>query len=371
MEWSTLSVTESRFYTGNFPKFSQPKQLGTFGLEKQRQFVNDDRNIKFYKEPFDLKLVHFNLSTGHDKAIVKNEEVNEKLDNLLKWILTNREKVVRKSVSQNQYRLSYDFVCYRGLLTILACSPYEHREGWIICATKFRGTIYLCAFNTPEVAKNKRQMTNKDKLACYWGRKFEHYVTSDSPNGQTREKEIVNENEEFCIACETKLKENRILYGAEIDCIDPTQKIIPNQTSHYIELKTNREIAFERQDRNFRRYKLLKWWAQSFLVGIPKLVVGFRDDDGIVSEVANFEVKALPRMAEGLWNPCICFHFVNEFLNYVKKCVTKDDPKIVYKFEWNPKQNVSFKELDTRCTSEYNLLPEWYATQIFKDLNIS
>lgn len=366
----TLSVADSRFYTGNFPKFSQPKQLGTFSIDGQREFVNDDRNVKFYKEPFELNMVHYNLSKGYEMAILKNEEINEKLDSMLKWILTNRDKVVRKSVSQNQYRLSYDFVCFRGLLTTLTCSPYEHREGWIICATKFRGTIYLCAFETQEKKKRRQHATDKDKLAMFWGRKFEHYVTSDVPKGQSNEKGVVNENEEFCIACETKLKENRILYGAEIDCIDPSQKIIPNLTSHYIELKTNREISFERQDRNFRRYKLLKWWAQSFLVGIPKLVVGFRDDDGIVSEVVNFEVKALPRMAEGLWNPSICFHFASEFLNYVRKCVTKDDPTIVYKFEWVPKRNVSFEELEARCTWEYNILPEWYVAQIFKDLNI-
>jgi hypothetical protein len=23
----------------------------------------------------------------------------------------------------------------------------------------------------------------------------------------------------------------------------------------------------------------MKWWAQSFIVGIPKIVVGYRDDD--------------------------------------------------------------------------------------------
>lgn len=27
------------------------------------------------------------------------------------------------------------------------------------------------------------------------------------------------------------------------------------------------------------RFKSMKWWAQSFIVGIPKIVVGYRDDD--------------------------------------------------------------------------------------------
>lgn len=37
----------------------------------------------------------------------------------------------------------------------------------------------------------------------------------------------------------------------------------------------------------------MKWWAQSFLVGIPQIVVGYRDDDGIVSRLETIEVKQL------------------------------------------------------------------------------
>lgn len=29
----------------------------------------------------------------------------------------------------------------------------------------------------------------------------------------------------------------------------------------------------------FARFKSMKWWAQSFIVGIPKIVVGYRDDN--------------------------------------------------------------------------------------------
>jgi len=41
------------------------------------------------------------------------------------------------------------------------------------------------------------------------------------------------------------------------------------------------------------RFKLLKWWAQSFLVGIPKIVCGFRDDDGIVKNLQHFKTTSL------------------------------------------------------------------------------
>ena len=39
--------------------------------------------------------------------------------------------------------------------------------------------------------------------------------------------------------------------------------------------------------------KLLKFWAQSFLLGVPTIIVGFRDQDGIVrslEELANIRL---------------------------------------------------------------------------------
>lgn len=38
----------------------------------------------------------------------------------------------------------------------------------------------------------------------------------------------------------------------------------------------------------------MKWWAQSFLVGVPKIVCGFRDDDGIVKQVQQFKTATIP-----------------------------------------------------------------------------
>ena len=43
------------------------------------------------------------------------------------------------------------------------------------------------------------------------------------------------------------------------------------------------------------RNKLLKWWAQSFLVGVPKIICGFRDDEGIVNNLQPFRTIDIPR----------------------------------------------------------------------------
>ena len=45
----------------------------------------------------------------------------------------------------------------------------------------------------------------------------------------------------------------------------------------------------------------MKWWAQSFIVGIPKIIVGYRDDDGIVSRLKTIEVKQLPKESQVIY----------------------------------------------------------------------
>ena len=42
------------------------------------------------------------------------------------------------------------------------------------------------------------------------------------------------------------------------------------------------------------RYKLMKFWAQSFLVGVPRIVCGFRDDEGLVKSLQTFKTTDIP-----------------------------------------------------------------------------
>ena len=39
----------------------------------------------------------------------------------------------------------------------------------------------------------------------------------------------------------------------------------------------------------------MKWWAQSFLIGVPKLVCGFRNDDGIIKSLQSFRISDIPK----------------------------------------------------------------------------
>lgn len=44
------------------------------------------------------------------------------------------------------------------------------------------------------------------------------------------------------------------------------------------------------------RFKLLKWWAQSFLPGVPRVVAGFRDQEGVVVSVETFHISKISHL---------------------------------------------------------------------------
>ena len=96
-----------------------------------------------------------------------------------------------------------------------------------------------------------------------------------------------------------------------------------------MELKTNKVIENPKQDMIFHK-KLLKHWAQSWLLGVPTVEVGFRDDDGILKSQSSFETVKIPRLVGSLpsppWSPSPCFHFLHAVLNLVLTHVLPTDP---------------------------------------------
>lgn len=46
------------------------------------------------------------------------------------------------------------------------------------------------------------------------------------------------------------------------------------------------------------RHKLRKWWSQSYLVGIPSVICGFRDVEGIVHTLKMYKVEDMPQLCK-------------------------------------------------------------------------
>lgn len=358
----SFKVDKASSYEGRFPTYNQPLEIGSFSLDGDRNYCDDKRQLKYLAMPQNMSGLSMDLNEGYGKVIKKDFGKKEKLDTMLKWIVSHQDVVKKHFGDPNTSNIRINFVCFRGLLTVICNTIYEHSEDWIICATKFKNIIYLCAFETEQAINRRENMSEREQLMCSWGYKFEQYVTSDTMTSRPDTSVPVNEKAEYCSIMKGKLQDHRILFSAELDGVDPSYfndpERDPTSMQRYAELKTSKIILNERVRRSFVRFKLLKWWLQSFLAGLPKVICGFRDDNGIVRKLEEFKVRDMPKMAVDCWSASACLNFGSQFLNFVKESVVKDDPLVVYKFYWRHGFKVSCEEL--QCPSEYQILPDWY-----------
>lgn len=69
---------------------------------------------------------------------------------------------------------------------------------------------------------------------------------------------------------------------------------------------------------NFHR-KLMKFWIQSFLLGVPKIIVGYRSLEGKLLRVEEIQTDSIPdtvsKRPNPSWNGNLCVNFAAEFLD--------------------------------------------------------
>ncbi|XP_069798922.1 decapping and exoribonuclease protein-like [Dendropsophus ebraccatus] len=243
------------------------------------------------------------------------------------------------------------------------CTPYETKEGWIMAVPLFKGTLYINERETPAAYYNRKQRTKDVEKLLYSGHKFESYMCADSPGGAPRPHDVVNTNEAFCSVVQGQLGSHSFLVSGEVDCKDPSSPD-PSPPSCYVELKTNFQLLSPQQHYNFRRYKLLKWWSQSFLLGIPVIIAGYRNPQGRIGSLQKFRTSEIPSLVLGhwqSWNQHVCMNFCNAFLSYIKQVVTRDDPRVVYVFSWEPNQDITFTVEEFSANP---VIPHWYEWEL-------
>ena len=249
-------------------------------------------------------------------------------------------------------------------MTKFFCTPYERREPWQMAVTLFNGTIYMNEVETDEARQRRLSMSQRQDEMCYWGYKFEDYTTSpvnQASNVVPAENAAVNNKEQYVTVVRSRLDKHSLIYGAEVDCCMKGNETI-SPPLNYIELKTSKIIENDRMMWSFERYKLLKWWAQSFLAGVPKIVGGFRNDNGIVKELKSFNTLEIPSKVAGkrnMWSGNVCLSFCNQFLGWVKSVVK--DENVVYMLHWQePFKHIIFK---ISKDPKDKFLPDWYVKE--------
>lgn len=146
-----------------------------------------------------------------------------------------------------------------------------------------------------------------------------------------------------------------------------------------LELKTSMTIRGHRDEARFEK-KLLKFYFQSFLLGVPEIIVGFRSPNGQLVTVQSYKTLEIPRMVRGkqnAWDPQICLSWGETFLAWIKSNVAagNDSPPgragSVWRVKFTPRVGAQFALLQEEERREVEagedrvgFLPKWYWKEV-------
>ncbi|CAF0849438.1 unnamed protein product [Brachionus calyciflorus] len=320
-----INIHPYSIYNRPYPSISQPEELGILLSENrildieskkdQKEKYEKFLGIKYLVLPDDCTNLNFDLKIGLEKFVPHIPHQNG-IDQLLKWILANKHKI-----SGNDRPIKSDFVCWRGLLTTMSYSPYEKYKDWMFSIILHRGTYYMCEIET-DAQKNERLNANEiSKSFTYWGHKFETYITSDFPSESPSGTEVVpDQDNNFASVVTNRIGEHLLVYAAEIDCcLNQEHKTL----SDYCEIKSSKGES--KNDLNYERnIKFLKWWIQSFMIGIKHIKVGLRNDDGIINKIVDCDLDEI-LVPQRWWKENVCLNLMKEILDSIKKFCTEEN----------------------------------------------
>ncbi|ORX46616.1 RAI1-domain-containing protein [Piromyces finnis] len=375
--------------------YSQPTEISNFSIDINRELQMDNRVMKYY---YPMNMKYNDLTEGFETFDRKIEKP-EPLDNLLK-VLKEKNHLTFKNENEKKPHV----ITWRGLIVKIMCLPYLRNSFFELVVCNYNNILYI-----QESREKKENITNNDitqQKFCYSGFKFEALSTIPIPPEEIDKSEnnkvlleervhdIVNNKEEYGIIVQSKLNNIRLIMGAEVDCAE--RKFSPNETQKpYVELKTTKIISNSQEENNFERYKLIKFWAQSFLVGIPKIIIAYRNKDLEVEKVSSLSTLKIPHIvnqhhierqqknklnqtreiAKDLkkgsnfnikkynhepWNANVCLAFAEIFLNWLKhEIVNVSDPNISYTVTFDSEVNKNF--IHVKCNgSNSGFLPNWW-----------
>lgn len=137
---------------------------------------------------------------------------------------------------------------------------------------------------------------------------------------ESREREIVNNYAQYCSVVKTGIGGSTMVLGGEVDAVWDSKPAIQGDPINWVELKTSADPRSEREMITFER-KLMKFWIQSFLLGVPKIIVGFRDQHGTLLRTEELQTATIPKVVDSrgkTWNGNACINFAADFL----KCMS-------------------------------------------------
>lgn len=359
---------------GDCPRYGAPCEIGHFSVRGEGEDFEyiDGAVAKRYLRARIPWRPMLSLNTGYAKAVRIMWESVTPRETLLRWVILNKDKVGmcspdEEAPSSETKSIRTDFICRRSTLSIVMRTPYELDKGWRLVACRHKGIIYLHQHPTMEHVHRsleERGDTIIDRMT-YWGTKFHRSMTTTEPGVDPQEDELLREGDGYYTVLLCQLGSHSIVMGGEVKAVDPSVECKLGSTAGYVEFKTNCVLSTEWQRRRFHENKLFQWWAQARLGGVPKGLCAFRDKNGIVLHIEQFDFINMPDMAEGLWSEEVCMRFCNHLLSFIKEHVEGNDGRTVYHFEYVPSSREIVCKRLTNPTKLYRL-PDWFL-EAFED----
>ncbi|EAW08616.1 DXO/RAI1 family decapping nuclease [Aspergillus clavatus NRRL 1] len=302
-----------RFYGAN-TTIRRPREVACFSYDDEHQFHLGDSSLRYYYTP----RLPADLNRGFDTFQKLNDAPDEHLDALLDTIMAFEKETGKKYEA--------DIITWRGMMTKILTAPFDNLNGFIEENNAYKN-------QQKQIQQNQRMPPGmaSQELMAYWGYKFETLCLLQKPWDPTpraeiesREDLVVNNNAQYCSVVRTGIGNSKLIIGGEVDAVWDCKPDRAEDPINWVELKTSAEIKNDRDMVKYER-KLLKFWAQSFLLGVPKIIVGFRDQNGIVHRLEELETATIPnkvkKVGKGTWDGNICINFTAALLGWLKSTI--------------------------------------------------
>ncbi|KAL8658409.1 MAG: hypothetical protein Q9226_001015 [Calogaya cf. arnoldii] len=316
----------NRFVTGENASIRRPKEIAFFSYDDAHEFHLDDRSLRYYYPP----TIGADLSKGFDSFQQLDDTADDHLDSLLKTIIDFETRTGEKCQA--------DLITWRGMMTKIMAIPFDMFNGFEVNATRFQDTIFIEENHAHKLQSRDAQHhqvsrpgTASQDLMSYWGYKFETLALIPAPWAETsrdyiesREDLVVNNYAQYCSVVRTGIGKSKLILGGEVDALWDAKPSRTDDPIDWVELKTAATPLCDRDVLKYER-KLLKFWIQSFLLGVPRIIVGFRSKDGILQSLEELETSQIPRLVKqrgkGTWDGNSCINFTATFLDWLKSTV--------------------------------------------------
>ncbi|KAI5461313.1 RAI1 like PD-XK nuclease-domain-containing protein [Mariannaea sp. PMI_226] len=316
-----------RFFGASQP-IKRPKEFACFSYDDNHDFHLGDSSLRYYYTP----QLGADLSKGFETFQKQDDSENEHLDSLLKAIIAYEQETGKK--------IDANLVTWRGMMTKIMATPFDQMDGFEMNATLYQGCLFVEENHQYKMASRanegggQRRRGPPLEVMQYWGYKFETLSTIPNIWGETsrdyiesREDEVVNNKAQYCSIVRTGIGKTTLCLGGEVDAVWDSKPQVKGSPINWVELKTSAEIRNAGDMENFHR-KLMKYWIQSFLLGVPKIIVGFRTRDGILVNVEEIETQKIPETVNSQpdpkWNADMCVNFAGVFLDWLTQTINDE-----------------------------------------------